>query len=203
MKTLKKLITFAMLALAPTVMFAADHIVFIHGWQWSDGDKERIDTWDRVTNFMANASFGVPFITQDKILVVNYYRGEKDGENRTIEEVARDVKNQIKGGFPDGTCPAKMDFVVHSMGGLVLRTMVKNGDISEDMIDRVDKLAHFWNDSAAHRGIRCNMDRGLYGILRIRIIKSTLAKFYVLLGLTMERLMNGLLHWMDVLMYDM
>ena len=138
MKTLKKLMLFAILALAPTAMFAADHIVFIHGWQMF-GDKERIDTWDRLTNYMANAAFGVPFASQEKMLVVNYYRGQD--ESRTIEEVARDVKDQIKGGFPDGACPAKMDFVVHSMGGLVLRTMVKNGDISEDMIDRVVTLA--------------------------------------------------------------
>ena len=133
MKTLKKLMLFAILALAPTAMFAADHIVFIHGYQLTGG---RADTWDRMIKFMTNSVYGTPFVTADKILVVQH--GDLDGQ---IDAVARDVWDQIKNGFPDGSCPKKMDFVVHSMGGLVLRSMVEQNLLSDSRIDRVVTLA--------------------------------------------------------------
>ena len=137
MKTLKKLMLLAVLALAPTAIFAADHIVFIHGYQLTGG---RADTWDRMVDFMTNSVYGTPFVAADKVLVVQH--GDL---NCQIEEVARDVWDQIERGFPDGTHPAKMDFVVHSMGGLVLRSMVEQNKLSDSRIDRVVTLAtpHF------------------------------------------------------------
>ena len=133
MKTLKKLMLFAILALAPTAMLAADHIVFIHGYQLTGG---RADTWDRMLGFMTNSIYGTPFVSADKVLVVQH--GDLSSP---IADVANDVWDQIKNGFPDGTRPEKMDFVVHSMGGLVLRSMVEQNLLLDSRIDRVVTLA--------------------------------------------------------------
>ena len=143
MKMPKKLMLLAILALVPTAMFAADHIVFIHGYQVWDGKilgyqltNGRADTWDRMVDVMSNPVYGTPFISSDKVLVVQH-----GISSDSIDEVAKDVWNQIKQGFPDGTRPSKMDFVVHSMGGLVLRSMVDQNLLSDSRIGRVVTLA--------------------------------------------------------------
>ena len=147
MKTMKKLMMLAILAFAPTAMFAADHIVFIHGWQMFSWGKPH--TWDDMVDCMTNKTYGVPYTTQDKILVADYK--EMSG-NATIKRIAVKVWGQINKRFNDGEKLPKMDFVVHSMGGLVLRSMVHQGLLDESLIDHVVTLAspHYgqsWNKS--------------------------------------------------------
>ena len=148
MKTLKKLTLLAILALAPTAMFAADHIVFIHGW---NGDK---GTWERMVKFMTNPDYGTPFVKAENVLVVEHSKLSSH-----IEEVAKNVRDQIVAwldNFPDGKCPSKVDFVVHSMGGLIIRSMIEQNLLSESIIDHVVTLAtpHYgqsWNKSVQQR----------------------------------------------------
>ena len=136
MKTLKKLTLLAILALAPMVMFAADHIVFIHGWQMFSWGKP--DTWDDMVDCMTNNKYGVPYVGSDRVLVVDY-KGLPG--STSIDAIARNVWEQIKQGFPDGKKLPQMDFIVHSMGGLVLRSMVEQGLLPNSKIDHVVTLA--------------------------------------------------------------
>ena len=93
MKTLKKLMLLAMLALAPTAMFAADHIVFIHGWQMFSWGKP--DTWNDMVDCMTNNEYGVPYVGGDRVLVVDY---KSLPGSTSIDAIARNVWEQIKQG---------------------------------------------------------------------------------------------------------
>ena len=164
MRKLKLSIASMLMVLSPLMLSAANHIVFIHGFQWQSvlrkfGSRHTdvASTWDNMTNLMSNASLGTPFLSREKMLVVDFKTGEHNpvSTDMPIELLAHIVMNQIKAGFPDGTTlenVGKIDFVVHSMGGLVLRSMVAQGLISDSQIGRVVTLGtpHFgvtWSGS--------------------------------------------------------
>ena len=136
MRQIRQLVALAAMALVPFALSAADHIVFIHGWQMFSSD--RIDTWDSMVDCMTNSAYGTPYVDADKVLVVNY---SSLAGSVSIKDVAKNVWAQIQRGFPDGSYLPQMDFVVHSMGGLVLRSMVEQGLLSDSLIDHVVTLA--------------------------------------------------------------
>lgn len=117
---------------------AADHIVFIHGWQMFGGGSS---TWDRMVQLMVTpeTTGGAEFRRREQLHVAVH-----GDDSRGIETIAGEVYKQIENGFPDGTkvpAGAQMDFVVHSMGGLVLRSMVKQRLLEPSQIGRVVTLA--------------------------------------------------------------
>ncbi len=136
MKKVVKRVALLLMVLSPLALSAADHIVFIHGWNSS------ADTWNRFIGYLTTKDEeGKVYITREKILPVDYAGLTGMISATSIETIAENVANQIAQGFPDGTCPYQMDFVVHSMGGLILRYMVANRLIDEDRIGRVVTLA--------------------------------------------------------------
>ena len=127
------------LALVCSLVFVAVHstlarpLVFIHGMGGSEG------TW---TRFRALAAGRI--CNDDEILPVDYSRMTgTTGAGNSIDEIANIVANRVRlflNSRPEGMCESA-DFVVHSMGGLVLREMVARGYISDAMIHRVVMLA--------------------------------------------------------------
>ena len=132
MKKITRLLAILLMVLLPLASFSADHIVFIHGWQGSR------NTWAHMVELLTT---GVPaYIQESNVLCVDYSNRSGDWP---IKILAADVSNQIRARF--GSNLPKMDFVVHSMGGLVLRAMVDEGYLPETLIGRVVTLGtpHF------------------------------------------------------------
>jgi len=118
------------------------HIVFIHGLSDSGA------LWDEMKYILTDDLF----VLWDHVVVADYHgstgkilRG--GGGSTPIENVGDIVMSQIMDHY-DGNLPNKLDFVVHSMGGLVLRSMVATGRISKERVGRVVTLAtpHYGQD---------------------------------------------------------
>lgn len=160
MKVIKRIVAFMLLSSLSLVGLAAEdrHIVFIHGL--SDNGT----LWDEMTNLMVRTGF----VKRENAVVIDYRDNTSKfpwgGGNTPIEDIGDIVNRQIEGHyFRQGReRPSKHDFIVHSMGGLVLRSMVDTFRIRRNQIGRVVTLAtpHYGQDCTSVNTQVNQMDYG-------------------------------------------
>ncbi|MBP5510403.1 MAG: VWA domain-containing protein [Kiritimatiellae bacterium] len=160
MKVIKRIVAFMLLSSVSLVGLAAEdrHIVFIHGL--SDNGT----LWDEMTNLMVRTGF----VKRENAVVIDYRDNTSKfpwgGGNTPIEDIGDIVNRQIEGHyFRQGReRPSKHDFIVHSMGGLVLRSMVDTFRIRRNQIGRVVTLAtpHYGQDCTSVNTQVNQMDYG-------------------------------------------
>lgn len=117
------------------------HIVFIHGL----GDNPT-QCWSAMVGEMVTAGF----VKRENCLLIDYSEQTHQyphWNNTPIEDVAVDVALEVFKFWTEHGRP-QLNFVVHSMGGLVLRSMVSQKMFSEMFIGRVVTLAtpHYGQD---------------------------------------------------------
>lgn len=127
MKELVRILLVVMSALGASLLAHGDEqMVFIHGY---DSGPE---VWDTMVGLMDEWGY-----SRENVTVCDY---QSQSKNTSIEDLASSVYwESIDPLLRVGK--TELLFVVHSMGGLLLRSMVDQGLLSEDYVESVVSLA--------------------------------------------------------------
>ena len=126
-----------------TAVCTANPVVFVHGYDHL-GSASAGDVWNNMARLMReDAGWGASELYQ-----VNLYGGGRTTAT-PIEELAEYLAQEIDVFYANnGNVP--IDIVAHSMGGLVVRAMVANGNLSDGVLRRFVPIAtpHYGQDLA-------------------------------------------------------
>lgn len=172
-------IVFCVMVSFDVIASPGTHVVFIHGLGSS------ANVWNNMEYIMTDELMVMP----DNVLKCDYSENTSTAfggiSNWEIEYLAAKVFLQIHA-FKQQHDNPKLCFVVHSMGGLILRTMVDKGYLSDNEIERVVTLntPHYGQDNLSTNTQTKQMQFGSTFIWNLANAKKTISssKIYCVAG---------------------